>query len=133
MKGKNLTRILMTILLVLISIAVIIIAFVGIYLPNLNKLKNIIPDYKLGTELEGIIEYRLVVDHSENEKEVYVDSNGNIKGEVKKDNNSNESVEVKTDLEQAEDTTNDTGYKIETRKIKVNNDDALTKENFEKK
>lgn len=132
MKGKNLTRILMTILLVLISIAVIIIAFVGIYLPNLNKLKNIIPDYKLGTELEGIIEYRLVVDHSENEKEVYVDSNGNIKGEVKKDNNSNESVEVKTDLEQAEDTTNDTGYKIETRKIKVNNDDALTKENFEK-
>ncbi|MCI8308703.1 MAG: hypothetical protein HFJ45_00465 [Clostridia bacterium] len=132
MKGKNLTRILMTILLVLISIAVIIIAFVGIYLPNLNKLKNIIPDYKLGTELDGIIEYRLVVDHSENEKEVYVDSNGNIKGEVKKDNNSNESVEVKTDLEQAEDTTNDTGYKIETRKIKVNNDDALTKENFEK-
>lgn len=132
MKGKNLTRILMTILLVLISIAVIIIAFVGIYLPNLNKLKNIIPDYKLGTELEGIIEYRLVVDHSENEKDVYVDSNGNIKGEVKKDNTSNESVEVKTDLEQAEDTTNDTGYNIETRKIKVNNDDALTKENFEK-
>lgn len=135
MKGKNLTRILMSILLVIISIAIIVVAFVGIYLPNLNKLKNIIPDYKLSSEVDGIIEYRLSVDKTESEKEVYVDSKGNIKGEVIEDEHDHDhsDTEVSTDLEEAEDTSkNDTGFNIEKRTIKANNDDVLTKDNFEK-
>jgi hypothetical protein len=134
LKGKKLTKILMSVLLVLVSIAVIVIAFVGIYLPNLNKLKNIIPDYKLGSEIDGIIEYRLSVDDSEEEKEVYVDSNGNVRGEVKEDSSSStvtDSDET-TESEDEETSTNDTGFNIEKRLIKTNEDEVLTKENFEK-
>lgn len=138
MKSKNLSKILCSILLVLCSVAVIIIAFVGIYMPKLNKLKNIIPNYKLGTEMDGIIEYRLVPDDSEEEKEVYVDSKGNIKGFVDdgKDTNNTEdsSVEVTTDLEEAENTEkpDDVGFAKETRTIKENEKNSLTKTNFEK-
>lgn len=135
MKEKNLTKILMSILLVLISIAVIIIAFVGIYMPKANKLKNIIPDYKLGTEASGIIEYRLIPDSSEEEKEVYVDSKGNIKGFVEdgQDSSTDTSVEVTTDLEESEEPeVNDTGFEKETKTIKENETSSLTEENFEK-
>ncbi len=133
MKGKNLTKILMSILLVLLSIAVIIIAFVGIYVPKSNKLKNIIPDYKLGTEANGIIEYRLVPDDSEEEIEVWVDSKGNIKGYVEdgSEHTHDESVEVTSDLEE-NTTTTDTGFNEEVRTIKKNEESSLTKENFEK-
>ena len=126
MKGDKLTKKLISILLILVSIAVIIIAFIGIYLPDLNKLKNIIPGYKLGTEVDGIIEYRFKVDDSSSEKQVYVDSNGKIRGEVL--NSSSSDYEVETELEEA----NDTGFSIETRTIKENEDSILTKENFEK-
>ncbi len=136
MKGKNLTRILMSILLVLLSIAVIVIAFVGIYVPKQNKLKNIIPDYKLGTEVDGIIEYRLVPDDTEEEQEVWVDSKGNIRGYVEdgsEHTHEDETTEVTSDLEEAEDTTsNDTGFNEEVRTIKANDDSVLTTENFEK-
>ena len=135
MKEKNLTKILMSILLVLISIVVIIIAFVGIYMPKSNKLKNIIPDYKLGTEVSGIIEYRLIPDSSEEEKEVYVDSKGNIKGFVEDghDSSTDTSVQVTTDLEEAEEPeVNDTGFEKETKTIKENETSSLIEENFEK-
>ena len=137
MKGKNLTKILMSILLVLISIAVIIVAFVGIYMPKANKLKNIIPDYKLGTDVDGIIEYRLIPDDSEEEKEVYVDSKGNIKGIVEDGSNSTDSsVQVTTDLQESgsesDEETNDTGFEKETRTIRKNEKNSLTESNFEK-
>lgn len=122
MKEKKLTKKLLAILLILLSIAIIVIAFIGIYLPNLNKLKNIVPNYKLSAEVDGIIEYRFKVDGSAEEKQVYVDSNGNIRGEVV--SNSTDSSE--------ESFVNDTGFNIETRLVKKNEDVALTKENFEK-
>lgn len=127
MKGKDLSQKLMKVLLVLLAILVIIIAFVGIYLPKLNKLSNIIPDYKLGSEIDGIMEYRFSVDNSENEKQVYVDSEGNVRGEVVKQENS-----ATAEGEEATTPENDTGFNIETRKVKANEEEALTKENFEK-
>jgi preprotein translocase subunit SecD len=134
LKGKKLTKILMSILLVLASIAVIVIAFVGIYLPNLNKLKNIIPDYTLGSEIDGVIEYRLKVDDSEEEKEVYLDENGDVKGYT--EDGKNTSSSSSSDDEDSEDTAEtakaETGYTLETRTQKNNNDEDLTKENFEK-
>jgi preprotein translocase subunit SecD len=134
LKGKKLTKILMSILLVLASIAVIVIAFVGIYLPNLNKLKNIIPDYTLGSEIDGVIEYRLKVDDSEEEKEVYLDENGDVKGYT--EDGKNTSSSSSSDDEDSEDTAEtakaETGYTLETRTKKTNNDEDLTKENFEK-
>lgn len=137
MKGKNLTKILLSILLVLISIAVIVIAFVGIYMPKSNKLKNVIPDYKLGTEASGIIEYRFVPDDTEEEKEVWVDSKGKIRGYVDDgtDNNqTDDSVTVETDLEESKEETeeNDTGFEKETRTVRKNEKSSFTEENFEK-
>ena len=147
MKEKRLTKILMSVLLVLISIAVIVIAFVGIYVPKSNKLKNIIPEYKLGTEVDGIIEYRLIPDDSEEEKEVYVDSKGNVRGVVSDGSetasdseeevvDSVEATDTETESEDvAENETNakdDTGFSTETRTIKKNEDAVLTVENFEK-
>jgi preprotein translocase subunit SecD len=135
LKGKKLTKILMSILLVLISIAVIVIAFVGIYLPNLNKLKNIIPDYTLGSEIDGVIEYRLKVDDSEEEKEVYLDEDGNIKGYVEDGQDSSSSTsddEDTTDEDTTDEEVSETGYTTETRVIKSNNEEDLTTENFEK-
>jgi len=136
LKSEKLTKILLPILCVIASIAVIIIAFVGIYVPKLNKLKNIIPDYKLGSEVDGIIEYRFVPDDSEEEKEVYVDSKGAIRGIVSdgsKTSSSSESVEVTSELEEAEATpVDDTGFAKETRTIRENEASVLTKENFEK-
>lgn len=136
MKEEKLTKILMSILLVLISIAVIVIAFVGIYIPKANKLKNVIPNYQLGSEIDGIIEYRLIPDTSEEEKEVYVDSKGNIRGFVEDGtdtgSSSDESVEVTTDLEQDNSAKEDTGFSTEYRTIKENEKAVLTEENFEK-
>ena len=135
LKSESLTKILLSILLVLCSIAVIVIAFVGIYVPKANKLKNIIPDYKLGAEVDGIIEYRLIPDDSEEEKEVYVDSKGKIRGFVedgKNSESSTDSIEVTTELEETEPVTDDTGFSKQTRTIKENEKSVLTKENFEK-
>ena len=137
MKSESLTKILLSILLVLCSIAVIVIAFVGIYVPKANKLKNIIPDYKLGSEVDGIIEYRLVPDDSEEEKEVYVDSKGKIRGFVADGNDnksSTDSVEVTTELDEAEPEaetpTDDTGFSKETKLIKENEKSCLNKSKF---
>lgn len=135
MKSKNLTKILLTILLVLCSVAIVIIAFVGIYMPKLNKLKNIVPDYKLGTEMDGIIEYRLIPDESEEEKEVYVDSKGSIRGIVADGSDTqNSSVQVETDLEETEESnsSDDTGFSKETRTIRKNEKSSLNEKNFEK-
>ncbi len=119
MEEKKLSKKLMAILLILISIAVIVIAFVGIYVQKLNKLKNIVPDATYSSEIDGAIEYRLSVDNTEEEKEVYVDQDGNIRGEVDKGNSTS-----------GEDWVNDTGYTIETKTVKTNSDDVLNKDNY---
>lgn len=119
MEEKKLSKKLMAILLTLISIAIIVIAFVGIYVQKLNKLENIVPDATYSSEIDGAIEYRLSVDDTEEEKEVYVDEDGNIRGEVDKGNSTS-----------SEDWVNNTGYTIETKTIKTNSDDILNKDNY---
>lgn len=128
MKSEDLSKKLLAILLILCSVAVIIIAFVGIYMPKLNKLKNIIPGYKLGTDVDGIIEYRLNVDDSEEEKKVYVDSKGNIRGEYK--GTATTTASLGDEMTETED--NQTTFEIETRNIRVNPIQDLSQENFEK-
>lgn len=118
---KSLTKKLTVGLLILIAVAIIIVAFVGIYVPNLNKLTNIIPDYTYGSEVNGVIEYRFNVDKTEKEESVYIDNDGKIKGQVSDGSETNKDSYV-----------NETGYVIKTENIKANEDSALTKENYEK-
>lgn len=125
MKSKKLSKKLLSILLILVSVAVIIVSFVGIYLQEGNKLSNIIPNYTFGSEIDGVVEYRFLVDNTTEEKEVYVDSEGKIRGEVVKDTSN-------TTEEEGQAKENNTGFNIEKRPIKKNEETSLTEENFEK-
>ena len=95
-------------------VLIIIVGFVGIYTKKLNKLTNIIPEYNFGMDIKGNREFNLIIDNKEEEKKVLIDSNGEVAGEV-------------INEEKQPD-----GYTIETRKVKLNNDEDLTIENFEK-
>ena len=111
-KTKN-TKLKKMIIWLLVAL-LIIVGFFGVYTKKLNRLTNVIPDYNLGMDIKGNREFNLVIDNSEEEKTVYVDNEGNIAGEV-------------IDEEKQVD-----GYTIEPKKIKVNNEENLTAENYEK-
>ena len=78
----NIIKKLTTIIFCLIAIMCIVIGFIGIYFPIQGKSVNLVPEFSLGTDLNGVMEYRFLPDDTEEEKNVYVDKNGNIKGEV---------------------------------------------------
>ena len=124
---KNLKKI-RTVALILLITLIALIAFAGVFGKSLNQFKNIIPDYTYGMELNGTRELKFVVDTSEEEKEVYVDDDGNILGEVK-DSSSNSNVSLSKDNSSE---TTELSYAKETRKIKKNDDSVLTKDNYEK-
>lgn len=137
---KNLKRI-RTIALLLIVILISVIAFGGLFIKQSGIWNNILPEFNLGMELSGIRELRFVLDTSEEEKEVYVDSEGNVCGEVLNNNGSNSNTEIdlvettenqeeQNKEENAEDPTS--GYNKETRKIKANEDANINIDNFEK-
>ena len=103
-KGNGLKKVLIFLSIVLISM----ISFVGIYVKEANKTKNIIPDYLIGSDLEGYRVLKLKVDDSTNE--IVKDAEGNV-------------IESATDEEIAEN-----GYTKVTEP--VNNPDLLTRENY---
>lgn len=121
MNEKKISRKLTAILFTLIAIAIIIIAFVGVYVQRLNKIKDIVPDATYSSEIHGAIEYRLSVDTSSEEKEVYLDDEGNIRGEVDSGNSTS-----------SEDWENNTGFTIETRTIRTTPSNSLTLDNYQK-
>lgn len=147
---KKTLRILKVIIAILLVVLLSLIAFAGIFKSEKGLWNNIIPDYKYGMDVEGTRELRYVVDESEDEKYVYIDDNNNIVGEVwengsaiteeKEKASETEEVSEETVEENAEETSNEEKseetdeipYKKETRTIKVNNSEDLTKENFEK-
>ena len=99
--------------IVLVIMLIILISFFGIFKQNLNSMKNIIPDYKLSTEFEGTRNFKFVVDTTENEETVYYDSEGNV-------------------VENVDENTDTSAYTSEKKVVKANEDDVLTKENYEK-
>lgn len=112
---------------ILLVILLSIIAFLGTYAKQNNVWRSTLPEFNYGIELDGIRELRYVLDVSEEEKEVYVDENGNIVGEVPEKTEESESENAET-----QEPVNNTGYKIETRKIKANEESVKTIDNFEK-
>lgn len=90
-------------LVILFIILLSLISFVGIFVQDKNSMRNLIPDYQLGMDLEG---YRVVtVNVSDAEETIYYDKDGNI-------------VE-----EEAEDGTTET--------VPVNSENILTRDNYE--
>jgi len=132
---KNFRKI-RTAAIALVIVCIILIAFAGIYARKLNAYTNLIPDYKFGMDLYGKRELIFKPSTESSEKQVYVDSQGNILGEVVTEEKSTEgTAELDSDssLPEAVDTTEKKiNYAQETRTIKINDDSVLTKESFEK-
>jgi len=133
---KNLKRI-RKIAILLIIVAVVLIAFLGLYEKKNGIWKSILPEFNFGMELKGIKELHYVLDDSEEEKEVYIDSEGNVAGEVAKDPNADTQVSLETEDGEKEeanepDKTDIEGYTKETRTIKANEEANINIDNFEK-
>lgn len=110
MKAYKVITIIAIILLVVVIVAA---SFLGIYKKNEYLVKNIVPDYILGTEFTDSRVLNLSVDDSIESTTIY-------------DKDGNEITEPKEGVEYTEEN----GYTIVENK--VNSDDKLTKENYEK-
>lgn len=139
---------------ILIVFLVSVVAFGGIYFKDKGVWNNVVKEFKLGMELKGHRELHYVLDDSEEEKEIYVDSDGNYKGEVIKENEDETSTSETTDEASGTDDNTDNNdnadnnnsdnteeenkseenseYKTETRTIKANEDNDININNFEK-
>lgn len=98
--NRRLTIALITLLIILLSI----ISFVGLFVQDTKFMKNLVPEYELGMDLEG---YRAITVAVSDEREtIYYDAEGNVVTTEAKDGTSKE--------------------------VPVNNEEDLTKENYEK-
>lgn len=137
-KGSKVIR---NVIIVLAVLVVSIIAFVGIYVEENGVLKNLIPSFTYGMEIDGTRELRYLLDTSSEEKEVYVDENGNIMGVALDTEESTEvtddtSISLDTTVESTENTVatetveSSTTYTKETRVV-YTNPEVKTLEDFE--
>ena len=128
-------KIFKTITIVLIIIAVSLISFVGVFRSKLNFSENVIPEFIYGMEIAGTREFKFTLDTNSEEKDVYVDSDGNIKGEVvtnSTETENNISLDATVGEEVAEEEVEKVEYATEKRIIKSNDDSVLNKESYEK-
>ena len=94
---------------IVIILLLSLISFVGIYVKDKNTMKNVIPEYKLGTDLHGARNILVKVDDSTTTKKY--DSDGNL---VKDSSDGDENNENITEVEE-----------------KVNPDELRTADNYE--
>lgn len=127
---KFLKRIRITAVLI-IMLLIIAIGFFGIYAKNTGIWSNVLPEYNLGMELGGYRELHFTLDSSEETKDVYIDENGNYKGDVKSEESSSGIVEDTT-VQTSPAINLPEGYKIENRTIAKNDPSKINIENFEK-
>ena len=102
---KLLGKISVVVIILLLSL----ISFAGIYVKDKNAMKNVIPEYKLGTDLYGARNILVKVDDSTTTKKY--DSNGNLVENSSEKDENNENI---TEVEE-----------------KVNSDELRTAENYE--
>lgn len=123
-----------TIAILLIAILVSVISFLGIYVQKEGNWENILPEYKTGMEFSGYRELRYVLDDIEESKEIYVDAEGNYKGDVLVPLNNNDEEGTTEKVETAKEAELDVvkGYTKKQETKKVNPDDKINIETFEK-
>lgn len=110
--------------ILIITALVIAIGFFGIYVKNNGVWSNALPEYNLGMDFEGYRELHFELDTIEETKEVYVDENGNYKGDVPSSDGTSTDVAQEAPVE--------TEYRTETRTIARNDSSKINIENFEK-
>ena len=128
---EKVSKTIKTIVITLLVILLTIIAFWGVYTKQNNIWKNIIPEFNYGIELSGIRELRYVLDTAEEEKNVYIDSEGNVLGTVKEEEKESEGISLEPTNTEIEESTeevskneeeNKPNYATEIRTIKANED-----------
>lgn len=133
---KKVLKINKTLIVLGIIILISIVSFFGLYEKTNGVWSNLLPNYNLGTDLNGYRELHFTLDTAEEEKEVYVDDDGNILGFVEDGQNSTQDTSVslvqedensETEVSQEENSE----YKTENRTVKANEDSDKTIENFE--
>lgn len=134
MKKKTLKNALVKIIVVLLIVLVSLISFLGIHKRNLNKWKNILPEYQFGKELSEIRTFTFTVDDS-------MKSENTTDNTTSSENTTENTVSNTTETNTVEDTTatttdtnttntaNTTENAVETP---VNDPSALTAENYKK-
>ncbi len=134
-KNTAIIKKLCVVAIILVVVTFSIVAFIGIYLKNLNKKSNIINDYTLSTEFSGNREYKLTLDSSQEEKDVYVNENGEIFGEARdKEDTSTEVTAEETEGEATEGTAENTeGETPETTADQTENETTESTEKEEDK
>lgn len=130
-------KLLKTITIVLFIIAVSLISFVGVFRSKLNFKENVIPKFKYGMELAGNREFKFTLDTAEEEKNIYVDENGNYKGTVVEETNNDTEISLDTTVQEttdvvAEEEVSKVPYSTETKIIKANENNVLNKDSYEK-
>ena len=135
MKKSN--KIIRNVITVLAVIVISLIAFVGVYVEVNGVYQNLIPSFNYGMEIEGTRELRYLLNTTSEEKEVYVDENGNIMGVVPttEEEQVDDGISLDTTVENKEENaekedTNTTGYKTEKRVVFVN-PEVKTLEDFD--
>lgn len=131
---KKVLKLNKTLIVLGIIILISLISFLGLYSKENGVWKNILKEYNLGMELEGYRQLRFSLDTSEEEKEIYVDDNGNILGFVEDGTDSQDTSIPLTEETQTEanvENKSEAEYKTEKRTIKSNEDSVITIENFE--
>lgn len=108
MKAKNNT--LKIILAILVIILISLISFVGIFVKDKNRMKNILPDYELGMDFAGGRVFNIKIDDTVNTE--YYDKDGN-------------KVESSSIEEGKED-------EYTKKEVPVNAEESLNDDNFEK-
>ena len=108
-QNKKTLKLLGKISVVVIILLLSLISFAGIYVKDKNAMKNVIPEYKLGTDLYGARNILVKVDDSTTTKKY--DSNGNLVENSSEKDENNENI---TEVEE-----------------KVNPDELRTAENYE--
>ena len=128
-----------TIVVLLLAVLLSIVAFCGVNLKKSGSWINKIPSFNYGMELSGMRELRFKLDDKEEEKELYIDSNGNISGEViseEENENTGEISLVQEENSELEETKKEEnvpeGYTKEKRIIKANEESVINEDNFEK-
>ncbi len=136
-------KVVRTIAVLLVIVLLSVIAFAGINKQFLGVWVNIVEDYKLGMELDGYRELRFELDSSTVDTEVYVDKDGNVVGKPEDGTETvgTTGITLETDAtKKDEEKQNDdaanaarvaTGYAVEKRTLKENEDSVVTKENFD--
>ena len=91
---KKVLKINKTLIVLGIIILISIVSFLGLYEKTNGVWSNLLPNYNLGTDLNGYRELHFTLDTAEEEKEVYVDDDGNILGFVEDGQNSKQDTSV---------------------------------------